>query len=75
VFKVYNFQVSPIHSPLGDFQMTHESYKICVRFWRSMQALPYDACPLCSWLLHALGRFLNYIGAMDSIVFEVAKLD
>jgi hypothetical protein len=40
-----------------------------------MQALPQGACPLCSWLLHALGRFLDHIGAMDSIVFEVAELD
>jgi hypothetical protein len=28
-----------------------------------------------SWLLQALGRFWDYIGAMDSIVFEVAELD
>jgi hypothetical protein len=36
---------------------------------------PCGARLLCSWLLQALGRFLDYIGAMDSMVFEVAKLD
>jgi hypothetical protein len=29
----------------------------------------------CSWLLQALGRFWDHIGAMDSMVFEVAELD
>jgi hypothetical protein len=28
-----------------------------------------------SWLLQALGRFLDHIGTMDSMVFEVAELD
>jgi hypothetical protein len=28
-----------------------------------------------SWLLQALGRFGDHIGAMDSMVFEVAELD
>jgi hypothetical protein len=28
-----------------------------------------------SWLLQALGRFWDHIGAMDSTVFEVAELD
>jgi hypothetical protein len=28
-----------------------------------------------SWLLQVLGRFGDYIGAMDSMVFEVAELD
>jgi len=28
-----------------------------------------------SWLLQALGRFWDHIGAMDSMVFEVAELD
>jgi hypothetical protein len=28
-----------------------------------------------SWLLQALCRFWDHIGAMDSIVFEVAELD
>jgi hypothetical protein len=28
-----------------------------------------------SWLLQALGRFWDHIGAMYSIVFEVAELD
>jgi hypothetical protein len=49
--------------------------KICVRIWRSMHALPQDARPLCSWLLHALGRFGDHLGAMDSMVFEVAELN
>jgi hypothetical protein len=41
-----------------------------------MWALPQGARPLlCSWLLHALGRFWDHIGAMDSMVFEVAELD
>ena len=40
-----------------------------------MRALPQGVHPLCSWLLHALGRFGDYIGAMDSMVFEVAELD
>ena len=40
-----------------------------------MQALPQGARPLCSWLLHVLGRFWDHIGAMDSMVFEVAELD
>jgi hypothetical protein len=28
-----------------------------------------------SWLLEALGRFEDHIGAMNSMVFEVAELD
>ena len=40
-----------------------------------MWALPQGARPLCSWLLHALGRFSDHLGTMDSMVFEVAKLD
>jgi hypothetical protein len=28
-----------------------------------------------SWLLQALGRFWDHIGAMNSMVFEVAELD
>ena len=28
-----------------------------------------------SWLLQALGRFGDHIGAIDSMVFEVAELD
>jgi hypothetical protein len=40
-----------------------------------MWALLHGARPLCSWLLHALGRFWDHIGAMDSMVFEVAELD
>jgi hypothetical protein len=28
-----------------------------------------------SWLLQALGRFWHHIGAMDSMVFDVAELD
>jgi hypothetical protein len=28
-----------------------------------------------SWLLQALGRFWDHIGAMDYMVFEIAKLD
>jgi hypothetical protein len=28
-----------------------------------------------SWLLQALGRFWDHIGAMDSMVSEVAELD
>jgi hypothetical protein len=28
-----------------------------------------------SWLLQVLGRFWDHIGAMDSMVFEVAELD
>jgi hypothetical protein len=28
-----------------------------------------------SWLLQALGRFGDYIGVMDSMVFEVVELD
>jgi hypothetical protein len=28
-----------------------------------------------SWLLQALGRFWDHIGAMDSMMFEVAELD
>jgi hypothetical protein len=28
-----------------------------------------------SWLLQALGCFWDHIGAMDSMVFEVAELD
>jgi hypothetical protein len=28
-----------------------------------------------SWLLQALGRFWDNIGAMDSMMFEVAKLN
>jgi hypothetical protein len=28
-----------------------------------------------SWLLQALGRFWDHIGAMDSMVFEVAELN
>jgi hypothetical protein len=39
-----------------------------------MQALPQCARPLCSWLLQALGCFWDHIGAMDSMVFEVAEL-
>ena len=27
------------------------------------------------WLLQALGRFLDHIGAMDSMIFEVAELN
>jgi hypothetical protein len=37
--------------------MAHGSCKICVMIWRSMRALPQSARPLCSWLLHVLGRF------------------
>jgi hypothetical protein len=37
--------------------MPHGSSKICVRIWRSMRALPQGVLPLCSGLLHALGRF------------------
>jgi hypothetical protein len=55
--------------------MAHGSCKICVRIWRSMLGFAKHVCPLCSWLLHALGRFLDHVGAMDSMVFEVAKLD
>ena len=40
-----------------------------------MRALPQGARPLCSWLLHALGRFWDHISATDSMVFEVAELD
>jgi hypothetical protein len=40
-----------------------------------MQALPQGARSLCSWLLHALGRFWDHIGAMDSMMFEVPELD
>jgi hypothetical protein len=40
-----------------------------------MRALPQGARPLCSWLLHALGRFWDHLDAMDSMVFEVAELD
>jgi hypothetical protein len=40
-----------------------------------MRVLPQGARLLCSWLLHALGRFWDHIGAMDSMVFEVAELD
>jgi hypothetical protein len=40
-----------------------------------MWALPLGGRPLCSWLLHALGRFWDYIDAIDSMVFEVAELD
>jgi hypothetical protein len=40
-----------------------------------MEALPEGARPLCYWLLHALGRFWDHNGAMDSMVFEVAELD
>ena len=40
-----------------------------------MQALPQGVRPLCSGLLHALGRFWYHLGAMDSMVFEVAELD
>jgi hypothetical protein len=40
-----------------------------------MRALPQDARPLCSWLLHALDRFWDHIGVMDSMVFEVAVLN
>jgi hypothetical protein len=28
-----------------------------------------------SWFLQALGRFLDHIGAMDYMVFEVVELD
>jgi hypothetical protein len=28
-----------------------------------------------SWLLQALGRFWDHIGAMDSVVFKVPELD
>jgi hypothetical protein len=28
-----------------------------------------------SWLLQALGHFWDHIGAMDSMMFEVAELD
>jgi hypothetical protein len=34
-----------------------------------MRELSQGARPLCSWLLHALGRFWDHIGAMDSMVF------
>jgi hypothetical protein len=40
-----------------------------------MWALPQGARPLCSWHLHALGRFWDHIGAMDSMVFDVVELD
>jgi hypothetical protein len=40
-----------------------------------MRALPHGARPLCFWLLHALGRFWDHIGAIDSMVFEFAELD
>jgi hypothetical protein len=40
-----------------------------------MRALPHGARPLCSWVLHALGRLWDHTGAMDSMVFEVAELD
>jgi hypothetical protein len=40
-----------------------------------MRALSQSARPLCSWLLHAFDRFWDHIGAMDSMVFEVAELD
>jgi hypothetical protein len=40
-----------------------------------MRALPHVARLFCYWLLQALGCFWDHIGAMDSIVFEVAKLD
>jgi hypothetical protein len=40
-----------------------------------MRALPQGARPLCFWLLHALGRFRDHIGAIDSMVFEVAEFD
>jgi hypothetical protein len=29
----------------------------------------------CSWLLQALSRFSDHIGAMDSMVFEIPELD
>jgi hypothetical protein len=40
-----------------------------------MRTLPQGARLLCSWLLQALGRFWDYIGTMDSMVFEVVELD
>jgi hypothetical protein len=40
-----------------------------------MRALPQGARPLCSWLLDALSRFWDHIGAMNSMVFKVAELD
>jgi hypothetical protein len=40
-----------------------------------MQALPQGARPLCFWRLQALGRFWDHIGAMYSMVFDVAELD
>jgi hypothetical protein len=40
-----------------------------------MRALLQGVRPLCSSLLHALGRFRDHIGAIDSIVFEVTELD
>jgi hypothetical protein len=40
-----------------------------------MRALPQGARPLYSWCLQALGHFWDYIGVMDSMVFEVAELD
>jgi hypothetical protein len=40
-----------------------------------MQTLPQGARPFCSWLLDALGHFWDHIGAIDSMVFEVAELD
>jgi hypothetical protein len=55
--------------------MAHGSCKICVKICRSMRALPQGARPLCSWLLHALGRFRDHISAMDSMVLENAELD
>jgi hypothetical protein len=40
-----------------------------------MRALPRGARLLCSWLLQALGRFWDHIGAIDSMVFDVTELD
>jgi hypothetical protein len=40
-----------------------------------MRALQQGARLLCSWLVQALGRFWDHIGAIGSMVFEVAELD
>jgi hypothetical protein len=44
--------------------------------WTSTTGRDYSpSTARCSWLLQALGRFWDHIGAMDSVVFEVAELD
>ena len=53
MFKVYNFQVSPIHPPLGDFQSAMEDESESMRMnkvW-DLEIIPQGAKTVgCKWV-------------------------